>query len=437
MFALFDAPWLPIYLLVLFAFDLNLGFFALGAVIVLALTAWLNERLTRSALKEANQGASDLLTLVSEQFKNAEVIKAMGMLPRLLLRWQKQHMANIHLQSEASKIAAMFGSVSRFIRLFLQSAILGLGAMLVIEDKISAGMMIAGSILLGRALSPLEQIIAASRQYSLAREAAKRLNALLKEAVDFADRMPLPAPQGHLAVENLHISLLGIEKPILANVTFKLSPGDVVAVIGPSGSGKSSLARTLVGVLQPESGTIRMDGADINDWPNDELGQYMGYLPQDVEIFDGTVAQNISRFEEINSEKVLQASLACGMHELILKLPQGYNTVLGTKAYRLSGGMQQRLGLARAIYGNPAFVVLDEPNSNLDQVGEEQLLLCIDALKKQKTTTVIVTHRTNILQVATHMLILAEGRMISFGPASAMPDSRRINTSDRTQVKSP
>jgi len=427
LFAFFDTPWLPIYLLAIFAVNAWIGWFALGAMLILGGLAWLNEFLTRKPLTDAGKLATTSSEEASSHLRNAEVIQAMGMLPQLQARWMSVHRRYLGLQGVASQRAAVVTALTKFFRMVTQSLILGLGALLVLEDQMSAGMMIAGSVLLARALSPLEQLIAVSRQFSASRLAYRRLEQLLEEGRRREVQVDLPAPEGAVHFQAATAMPPGTRHPVLLDVSFELGKGNLLVVVGPSGSGKSSLARLLVGVWPAAAGKVRLDGAEIGHWDPTRLGPHLGYLPQDVEIFNGTIAENIARFSELDSQKIIAAAQAAGVHELILQLPNGYETEIGGgAAYRLSGGQQQRIALARALYGEPALLVLDEPNSNLDQVGEQALVDALVGVRRRGGTVVVITHRTHILQIATHVLVLAAGRVAAFGPADQVLTSGSV-----------
>ena len=416
LFAFFDAPWFPVYIIVIFLFEPSLGVFALCGVAVLVALAYINELVSKKPLSEANTMAIISSNLASNNLRNAEVIEAMGMLPNLMNRWYKLHGLFLHLQAEASEKAGIVQAVTKFVRISLQSLVLGYGALLAVEGKISPGMMIAGSILLGKATGPIEQLIGVWKQWSSTKSAYLRLNELLEKNPPRQAGMSLPKPLGKLTIEGITAAPPGSPVPIINNVSFAIFPGDVLGIIGPSGSGKSTLARLLVGIWPAAAGKVRLDGADIYHWNKDELGPHIGYLPQDIELFGGTVAENIARFGDIDSEKVIMAAKRTGVHDMILHLPQGYDTRLGEGGAGLSGGQKQRLGLARAMYDDPSLIVLDEPNSNLDDIGEQALLKAVNDLRQQGKTIVMVTHRTNALNVTTKLLVLRDGGAQLFGP---------------------
>jgi ATP-binding cassette subfamily C exporter for protease/lipase len=414
--ALTDAPWMPIYLIVIFMMHTQLGVFALVGVLLLLALAVVNERVSAGPLGEAQKLSMAANAQANNNLRNAEVIEAMGMLPAIRGRWFKLHQKFLEQQALASDRAGMLTALTRFARISLQSLALGYGALLTIEGEITPGMMIAGSILVGRALAPVEALIGNWKQLVSARSAYKRLSDLLGMYPARTAGMPLPRPLGDVAVENAATGAPGSKTLILRNVNFKLQAGEVVAVIGPSASGKSTLARLLVGIWPTLAGSVRLDGSEIFKWNKDELGPYLGYLPQDIELFGGSVAENIARFGEVDSDQVLAAAQAAGVHDLILLLPNGYDTPLGEAGSALSGGQKQRIGLARALYGDPAFIVLDEPNSNLDDLGEAALADTIRRLKAKKRTVVIVTHRMTTLAVADSILVMHEGTVKAHGP---------------------
>jgi len=418
LFAFFDVPWFPIYLIVIFAFEPSLGLFSLIGTLVLVALAIVNEYVTRKPLADANTLAIASTTLATNNMRNAEVIESMGMLPNLMSRWFTRHSIFLKLQAEASEKAGTLQAITKFVQISQQSLVLGFGALLAIDGKISAGMMIAASILVGRSLAPVQQVIGVWKQWSSTRSAYSRLTELLAENPPRKSGMALPKPTGTLTVEGVSAAPPGSSLPVIKNLTFSMLPGDVVGIIGPSGAGKSTLARLLVGVWPALMGKVRLDSADIFQWNKDELGPYIGYLPQDIELFAGTVSENIARFGAIESEKVLAASKTAGVHDLILHFPQGYDTVLGDGGGGLSGGQKQRIGLARALYGDPSVIVLDEPNSNLDDVGEAALITAIQDLRQRGKTIVLITHRTSIIGITSKLLFLRDGAAQMYGPTA-------------------
>lgn len=414
--AVFDAPWLPVYIVVIFLMSPALGWFALAGALVLIALALLNERLSKPKLDEAQKFSLQSQQALTNNLRNAEVIEAMGMLPQIRARWYELHRQQLQCQARASDQAAALGGATKFVRIAMQSLALGFGALLVLDGQMTAGMMIAASILVGRALAPVELLVGNWKQIVAGRQAYSRLRELLAVSAPRIPGMSLPRPKGRITVEAVSAAAPGGRQAILKNLSFAIEPGEVVAIVGPSASGKSSLARLLVGVWPAAVGSVRLDGAAIYDWNKDELGPHIGYLPQDIELFDGTVADNIARFGEIDAERVVEAAQRADMHEQILRLPQGYDTPLGTDGSNLSGGQRQRIGLARALFGDPAVVVLDEPNSNLDDTGEKALVEAIKDLKARGTTVVLITHRMSTLSVADKVLVLNDGALAAFGP---------------------
>lgn len=420
LFAFLDAPWFPLYLIMIFFFDWVLGLFAVGAATILVVLAWLNETSTRQPLAEANAVSVQSTNQATNNLRNAEVIEAMGMLPNLMQRWAATHGKFLRLQSRASDRAAVLQNASKFSRAATQSLILGLGAVLALEGRITPGMMMVGSILVGRALAPVDQLIGAWRQWSSAKSAYDRLNDLLESNPPRQAVMPLPAPLGRLELQNVVAAPPGVNEPTIRDVSLELQPGEVLGVIGPSGSGKSTLARVIMGVWAPADGNARIDGADLQQWNKELLGPYLGYLPQDIQLFAGSISENIARFGQVDAEKVIEAAKRSGVHDMIIRLPKGYETVLGDGGAGLSGGQRQRLGLARAMYGNPSLLVLDEPNSNLDDAGEKALVDAIRAFSESGRTVVIISHRTSVISATHKMLLLREGRTHMYGPTSAV-----------------
>jgi ATP-binding cassette subfamily C exporter for protease/lipase len=420
LFAFFDAPWTPIYLAVIFLLSPWMGIFGLVGALMLTVMAILTERLTAPLLADANREASSANAYAASNLRNAEVIEAMGMLGGLRQRWFGRQTRFLALQARASDRAAAISAATRFMRLSLQSGILGLGAYLAIDNQLTPGGMIAGSILLGRALAPVELGISTWRGFVSARGAYARLRDLLQAHPARGNALTLPRPKGDVSAENLIVAAPGKRDPILKGLSFKAPAGALVAVIGPSGSGKSTLMRALVGTWRPQSGAMRIDGADVYEWDKAQLGPWIGYLPQGVELMDGTIAENIARFGEVDDEAVVRAAQQAGVHELILRLPQGYDTPIGDGGVVLSGGQRQRVALARTLYGSPALIVLDEPNANLDDAGDAALMTALKTIKAEKLTAFVVTHRRNVLSEADLIMVLVDGTIQTFGPRDAV-----------------
>ncbi|AYN16619.1 type I secretion system permease/ATPase [Pseudomonas monteilii] len=415
LFAFFDAPWTPIYLMVCYLIHPWLGLVTMIGSLILVGLAYLTEKATQKPLAEANQAAMTSASYANNNLRNAEVIEAMGMLPSIGKRWYQGHLRILQMQTLASDRAALISSTGRFVRITLQSLILGTGALLAIEGKITPGMMIACSILTGRALGPVEQVIASWKQLLGCRLAWGRLNDLLQDYPQRPPSMSLQRPMGMLAVENVIAGAPGTTTSIVRGVSFSLVPGESLGIIGPSASGKSTLARLLVGVWPAQAGKVRLDGADIFTWNKAELGPWLGYLPQDVELFEGTIAENIARFAEVDSDAVIRAARSSGVHDMILHFPQGYDTRLAADGTPLSGGQKQRIALARALYGEPNLVVLDEPNANLDDVGEKALVDALAELKARGATVILISHRPNVLCAVDKILMLRDGAVHMLG----------------------
>ena len=416
LFAFMDVPWFPFYLVVMFLFNVWVGLFSVVGAAILVALAIINERVSHKPLSETSKLQVQSNTQATNTLRNAEVIEAMGMLPSLRGRWFESHEKYL---TETARVSEKLGTISattRFIRLSVQSLVLGLGAYLVMIGDMSSGLMIAGSILMGKVLGPVELLINVWRQWAGVRSAYERLSKLLDENPPRETGMPLPAPKGLVSVESVTAGPPGTRQAVLNNVSMKLEPGDVLAVVGPSGSGKSTLARLLVGVWAPQLGKVRLDGADLSQWNKDLLGPHLGYLPQDIELFAGTVAQNISRFGQADSAAVIAAAQQAGVHEMILRFPKGYDTELSTDGASLSAGQRQRIGLARALYGGPSLIVLDEPNSNLDEAGEMALAQTLRMLRESGRTVVLISHRANVLQLSTKLAFIRDGQLQAFGP---------------------
>lgn len=416
LFAFFDAPWLPIYIAVMFMFHPWYGWMAIVCAIILVIFAILNEKMTGSTLAAANKENIAASLYTNKNLRNAEVIESMGMLNTLIDRWAQRQKKVLTLQSIASDKGGLMSNISKTFRMLVQSLILGLGAYLAVNHEISAGLVIAGSVLLGRALAPLDLIIGSWKGFISARSQYARLNEILDKQKSEPERMSLPAPEGHVLVENLIVSAPGGKTPIIKGISFSVPAGQVVGIIGPSASGKSTLARALMGIWSPQHGVVRLDGADIANWDKNELGPHVGYLPQDIELFEGSISENIARFSNIDPESVIRAARVAGVHEMILLLPEGYDTVIGSDGVNLSGGQRQRIGLARAIYGAPRLIILDEPNSNLDETGEQALAQAIMHMKASGSTIFVITHRTTILSQLDRLIVMSAGGISMYGP---------------------
>jgi ATP-binding cassette subfamily C exporter for protease/lipase len=416
--ALMQAPVSLVFLLLIFAISPVLGWSAVIAAIVQTFVGWLNERSTQPPLLAANQSAAAAQQYADGTLRNAQVIESMGMLRDIHKRWIAKQREFLGLQAKASDRAGFYQAISKFLQNTVSSMMLGLGAWLLLNDQLSGGAsyMIVGSILGGRVLAPLVQIVSQWQTVVNVRGAYARLDGMLTAVPVRPAGMELPPPQGQLQVENLLASAPGSQVPILKGVNFALQPGEVLAVVGPSASGKTTLARLLVGLWPALNGKVRLDGVDVFNWDKAELGPHVGYLPQGVELFEGTVAENIARFGEPDQAKVEAATRAVGLHEFILTLPQGYDNPVGRDGAMLSGGQRQRIALARALYGKPAFVVLDEPNSSLDEQGDAALTRAISQYAARGTTFVVMTHRTSVLGVVNKMLVLRDGQVQLFGP---------------------
>lgn len=416
LFAFFDAPWMPIYLAAIFLIDPLLGWVATAGGIILFTLAIVTEIATRNTLNEATAANIGAARFVETSLRNVEALEAMGMVSAMLGRWRARRGRVLQLQALASDRAGLITAISKFTRVVLQIAILGFGAYLVIHNHITAGLMIAASIMMGRALAPVEMAVGSWKQFLAARSAYDRLSGLLAAVPPEGERMPLPPPRGDVQVERAIVVPPGAANPVLKAVSFEVSAGEAVGIIGPSAAGKSSLARLLVGIWLPQAGAVRIDGADVETWDRDRLGPYIGYLPQDIELFEGTVAENIARFGEVDSEAVIEAATRAGVHELILRLPSGYDTQIGPGGQSLSGGQRQRVGLARALYNDPAIIVLDEPNAYLDAEGEAALARTLADLRARRRTTLVITHRPSLLAGVDHIMVMKDGMVERFGP---------------------
>lgn len=411
-----DAPWVPIFIAVGFLLHPVLGLVSLGGAIIIFCLALANETATRSSLQSASTSSMKATHEATTNLRNAEVVHAMGMLSAIMNRWSTRHGEALVQQSSASNWAGALLASSRFVRLALQVAILGAGGYLAIIGEITPGTMIAASIIMGRALAPVEMAVGQWKTFIAGRGAYERLQQLFENADAAEPPMPLPNPKGHIKVTGVVVVPPGGRVPVLNNISLDLAAGTALGLVGPSGSGKSSLARALVGVWPVVAGTVRYDGADLKQWDPELLGPHIGYMPQDVELFAGTVAENIARFQEIDSDAVVEAAQKAGVHDMILHLPDGYDTQLGEGGQALSGGQRQRVALARALYGAPQILVLDEPNANLDTEGENALARALQQAKSEGRTIIVVSHRPSLLSVVDTIAVLKEGSLMKYGP---------------------
>lgn len=415
--AVFDAPWTPLFLFVVFMMHWLLGIVALVGLLLLLALAIVNERMSRAANASAQSlmGEADKVAIAA--IRNAAATDAMGMRDALRKRWSSLNDSADDEATQAMDVIGGLSAASKALRLFLQSAILGAGAYLAINGIVSPGAMIAASIIAGRALAPVEIVTGQWRSFALAAAAYDRLGKFIGAARENRERTELPAPKGALAVEKIYCQPGGAKRPVLKAVSLSLEPGESLGIIGPSAAGKSTFARAIVGVDNLASGEVRIDGANITHWDPDALGKYIGFLPQEVELFAGTAAQNISRFaEDAPHADIIEAAMAAGAHEMILTFPDGYDTEIGERGRHLSAGQRQRLGLARALYGNPVLVVLDEPNANLDADGENALADAVKGLKARGATTIIVAHRPSAIAFVDKLMLLADGEIRALGP---------------------
>jgi len=415
--ALFDLPWMPLYLALCFAFHVWIGLVALAGGILLVALTLLTEARTRASVKAASQSAAVRLGLLEAGRRNAEVLRAMGMVDRLFGRWSKANAEYLAAQQKSSDVVGGLGALSKVLRMLLQSAVLAVGAYLVINQQATGGIMIASSILTSRALAPVELAIAHWKSFVAARQSWRRLVDLIDRLAVPALSLVLPPPAKDIAVEAISVAPPGSQRLVVQNASFRLRAGDGLGIIGPSASGKSSLLRAMVGVWPAARGKMRLDGAAIEQWNAEQLGGHIGYLPQDVELFDGTVAENICRFEaEPASEAIIEAAQVAGVHELVLRLPEGYETRIGEGGAALSAGQRQRIALARAVYRSPFLLVLDEPNSNLDAEGDQALAQAIAATRVRGGIVVVVAHRPSSLVGIDLLLVMANGQVQHFGP---------------------
>ena len=414
--AFFDTPWTPVYIAVIFMLSPFLGWLSILFACIQLLLTWQSHRLSTREIEQAAEAGNDSFRFVQNKLRNIEPVHAMGMAGNFRELWFKLHDASLAKAEASLEGQHRQQAFSKFVRYTMQSLTLGAGALMVIEGKMSAGSMIAANVLMSKALQPLDLVMATWKPFVQCRTAFKRLEKLLE---DFPERHPGAKhqdPLGEIRLEGLSATAEGRKTPILHDLTVVLPAGRVTVVIGPSGSGKSTLARCIVGVWPDRKGAVLIDGEPIESWDRQELGPHIGYLPQDIELFDGTIADNIARFATVDSVKVIEAAKRTGIHEMILRFPRGYDTQIGEAGGMLSGGQRQRLGLARAMYGNPAIIVLDEPNANLDDAGERSLLEAVTDLRNSGKTVILITHRPSILGAADVLLVMQDGHIIRCGP---------------------
>ncbi|MGA0608260.1 type I secretion system permease/ATPase [Phenylobacterium sp. VNQ135] len=415
--AIFDVPWIPVFLIVLFIIDPLVGIVTLMGAITLLALAILQTRAMAPALKDANDAALKSYGFTDAALRNGEVVRAMGMLPTLGSAWARHRAVTIERGAAAAEYSNGYTDLIKFVRMGMQVLIIALGAYLILKGKIHSGMLFANMILASRALQPIEKIVSSWEPLNNMVRSHERLQNLLTKAEPAPSGTQLPRPTGKLSVEGLNFAPPGASKLVLSGVQFSVEPGEVLGVIGPSGAGKSTLARLLLGIWKPLQGVVRLDGADVFTWDRADFGRYVGYLPQDTELFAGTVRDNIARFRsDVSDEDVVEAARLAGVHDLVLRMPKGYDTDVGESGLVLSGGQRQRVGLARAVLGKPAFVVLDEPNASLDAEGEDALMRAIEQLKADGATVVIISHKPSVFRPADRMLVLRDGRVELFGP---------------------
>lgn len=420
VFAFFDSPWVPIYLAVLFMLHPWLGVLAVIFAVVQASIAWFGHTLSKEAQSLASTAQSETQGFLSSKLRNVDVLMSMGMLNGLYKRWRAKQIKALMLAGDAQGKTGALTALSKYVRYVQQSLSLGAGALLVVRGEISPGAMIAANVLMTRALAPIDLLVTTWPSFLNTKEAFERLRTLLQLSPQGRTDVIKSRPVGELTIQNLIVRVPGRDKPVLNDVSFNALPGTVTVVLGPSGSGKSTLARAMMGIGQMPEGKVLLDGRAITDWTRESLGPYVGYLPQDIELFDGTVAENIARIGKVDSDAVIAAAEAAGLHQMILRFPKGYDTPMGQAGEFLSGGQRQRIGLARALYGEPSLVVLDEPNANLDDDGEKALLNAMILLKNQGANVVLISHRPGVLTVADRVVILQDGMLVASGPRDTL-----------------
>ena len=437
VFAFFDTPWAPVYVAVLFFLHPLLGWVAIGFALLQALLAWQGHRRLMAPAEAASKSQADLATLLANKFRNAEVVASMGMMAGLRQRWHAWHRSTLDIQGHSQELGHRIGAFSKWLRYMQQSLGLGLGALLVIDGQITPGAMIAANVLMTRALAPIDMLVNTWRGFLGARSAYARLTALLTEHPVATQALHAQPLQGTLELRDVVAGAPGQSRPILQGISLRLVPGTVTVVMGPSGSGKSTLARVALGLWPASQGQVLLDGQPLSDWDRQAIGPQCGYLPQDIELFDGHIADNIARFGKVDAEKVIEATRTAGLHEMILRLPKGYETPMGEAGNWLSGGQRQRVGLARALYGQPQLVVLDEPNAHLDDVGENALVQAVRALKAQGKTVLLITHRPGVVALADQLVVLKAGQQVHAGPPAVVWPLLHGATATRTAPASP
>ncbi|MCC7005735.1 MAG: type I secretion system permease/ATPase [Ottowia sp.] len=438
--ALMDAPFALVFIVIGAIFHPYLAIFAIVASMLMLLAAYATQKISGPILKASNNANAEALRVAANSLRQAETTLALGMMAAVRNRWYTQYRQFLTLQVNASEASGLTGGISSFLTKALPSLQIALGAWLAIQNLITGGMVIAASMLISKAVAPIQKLIGSWKEIVTARQAYDRLNILLEEDIKITSRMRLPLPTGLMEVIGAMAIPPGFHKPVVSDINFKISPGQAVAIVGPSASGKTSLTRLLIGVWKPAKGSVRLDGVELSEWNHDEVGPHIGYVPQEIEFFEGTVAENIARLGPVESEKVIQAARLIGMHDIILALPKGYDTQLSETGHVLSGGQRQRLAIARAFYGMPKYLVLDEPNANLDEVGERILAQALDHLKKSGSTIIITTHRPRLIDVVDHLLVLHAGKQVGYGPTQEMINAVRnlqIVVSEQTKSASP
>jgi PrtD family type I secretion system ABC transporter len=418
--AIMDAPFVLIFILIGAVFHPYLALFTLAATLAMVVSAYMTQKVSAPILKASNDENAEATRVAAMSLRQAEATLALGMMGAVRRRWYERHRKFLQYQVNASEASGLMGGVSGFLMKSLPSLQIGLGAWLAIEGYITGGMVIAASLLIGKAIAPIQKLTSQWKDIVAARQAYDRLNYLLSEDDRRDERMRLPAPVGRVEVTGAAALPPGATRPVLADIGFTLEPGQALGIVGPSASGKTSLTRLLVGVWRPVSGSVRLDGVELADWNHDEVGPHIGYVPQDIDFFEGTIAENIARLGTVDPDKVVEAAKLIGMHETILSFPQGYDTRLGDSGFAMSGGQRQRLAIARALYGDPKYIVMDEPNAALDEVGETVLIEAIRALKAKGSTIIITTHRPRLVAAVDSLLVLQGGKQIGFGSARDM-----------------